>query len=178
MLTFKYPYTNFSEVNLDYVLAKMRETVIAVNSLETGMLKDVAISGNTLVFTKGDDSKIYITLPTGVSVNIKCVRSLDDLWLFSDDLAVNGETEFLTDITSAEFNNFKNNVAIGNPAFVHIVSSTDVNYLSFAPYLHNTNLLVDLTGRGDDNSYIQRTFMVSHHYNSSTGNHIKFTRLI
>lgn len=65
MLTFKYPYTNFSEVNLDYVLSKMRETVEAVNAQETilnGCINDINADKNIIRFTKVDGTSKAITV--------------------------------------------------------------------------------------------------------------------
>ena len=65
MLTFKYPYTNFSEVNLDYVLSKMRETVEAVNAQETtlnGCINDINADKNIIRFTKVNGTSKAVTV--------------------------------------------------------------------------------------------------------------------
>lgn len=170
----KYPYTNYAGLNLDYYIKQ-------VNDIEDELpafIKDVSISGNTIIFTKGNDNKIHITIPTGSAFNVSCTRTLEDLWLFSDDLIVGGETEYTTDITSDTFKDLKANIALGNPTFIHVVNNNEVNYYTFLPYLFNNSVIVAITGRGDDNSFISRSFIVSHHYNAHTGNHIMFTRVI
>lgn len=77
MLTFKYPYTNFSEVNLDYVLSKMRETVEAVNAQETtlnGCVNNIKADKNIIRVTKVDGTSTAITVTASDSF---CV-TLDD----------------------------------------------------------------------------------------------------
>lgn len=61
MLTFKYPYTNFSEVNLDYVLSKMRETVSAFNALEADVKSYIAsgeIDDNNIITLKDGNGNV------------------------------------------------------------------------------------------------------------------------
>ena len=170
----KYPYTNYAGINLDYYIKQVND----IQAELPAYIKDVSISGNTIIFTKGNDNTISITIPTGSAVNVTCTRTFEDTWLFSDDLSVGDEVEYTTDITSAEFNALKDNIKLGNPTFIHVIGTTAANFYTFLPYLFNTSVIVDITGRGDDNEYINRSFVVSHHYNAHTGNHIVFTRVI
>lgn len=78
MIIFKYPYTNFSEVNLDYVLSKMRETVNAVNTLETtvdGCVNDIEADKNILTVKKVDGTTKALTVTASDSY---CVTLTDN----------------------------------------------------------------------------------------------------
>lgn len=109
MLTFKYPYTNFSEVNLDYVLHKVKETVDAINGFDVrveevasdmlGYIKDITGVENVITIKDGAGNIKQITI-SGIPNNpvltfseneytsdIHAIRDLD----VDDELYLDGD---------------------------------------------------------------------------------------
>lgn len=73
----KYPYTNFSEVNLDYILKKTNDVIDLVNTFDEtlqGSVKEIRADRNIIRVTKNDGTSYAITVTASDSF---CV-SLED----------------------------------------------------------------------------------------------------
>lgn len=175
----QYPYTDFHELNLDYIMKKVNTFADRLTEDETLLntlpdyIKNVSLSNNTLVFTKGNNEKVNIILPTGAPFNLIIKMLENETPLNDPDLSIGNEVNFSTDYDYDAVTEIINNVLAGNTGHLIIKDLSDNVKYAGTVYYSLDHLYFDLMVRYYDNDtsafvYVWRSFMVNYQYSQHT----------
>lgn len=128
----KYPYTDYHELNLDYILNKVNEVETKIDTYNDQLndcVSNISLNGNTLQIVKYGGDVSYITIPNGSNIIIDC----NDLSSASDDMSTANvgdvfdlEVTNQSLITGYVYDLIKASARAGNPTTMRIFKNSQL----------------------------------------------------